>query len=73
MTSKATNPWRYGDITETIAKFQGMGMGNSNVVVKTFQIAREILGILDAIEREDARRAEEREAAIKFRKQFEAQ
>jgi len=65
MTSKR-NPWGRGDFNEAVARLQKAGMK----LPPAFETISEILDILDAIEREDQRRAEAHAAALKFRQQF---
>jgi hypothetical protein len=57
------NPWSVGDINEVIVKAAKLGL---TPLVKAYETVREILQIVEAIEREDARRLREREAARKF-------
>jgi hypothetical protein len=64
--STKKNPWGRGDFNEAVARLQKAGMK----LPPAFETISEILDILDAIEREDQRRAAEREAARKFRNQI---
>jgi hypothetical protein len=60
-----TNPWRYGDLQESISKAQNIG---ATAIVKAYQMLLEIVRILDAVDDETARRGAAREASIKFHK-----
>jgi hypothetical protein len=57
------NPWRHGDIAETIAKATQLGL---TPVVKVYETITTIVESIERIEAEDACRQREREAARKF-------
>ena len=65
--SNRKNPWRDGSVAELIVKFQDMGARDD---VKIFQMAQEILTVIDAIEAEDERRAAVHAASVRFRNSF---
>lgn len=62
--NKLNNPWRNGAFAECIAKLEKIGVKRP----AAFDTIQEILDILDAIDREDARRDACRKASEAFRK-----
>jgi hypothetical protein len=59
------NPWRHGDLNDTILKFAELG---ANPIAKAIETVREILLSLDRIENETARRDAARVASKNFQK-----
>jgi hypothetical protein len=63
------NPWKHGDIAESLAKLQKLGGGKSEAIDMlqgVLDVLEQIEESVSAVEREDERRAAAREAARKF-------
>jgi hypothetical protein len=61
----ATNPWRYGNLQESILKAQNIG---ATAIAKAYRTILEIVRILDAVKDETARREAARKASEDFQK-----